>query len=370
MTAFHATLIGLIFGSYEIVAPLGAGGMGEVYRARDAKLGRDVAIKVLPEDFARDPERIARFQREAQVLASLNHSNIGTIYDLQKAADTQFLILELVEGETLAQKLAHGPLPPDEAIDIAKQIADALETAHEKGIVHRDLKPANIKVTPDGKVKVLDFGLAKIYEADPSNASLSHSPTLMSARTAGGVILGTASYMSPEQARGRTVTKQTDIWAFGCVLFEMLTGRRAFSGETVSDTIAKILKDEPDWHSTTAVPSSLRRIVDRCLSKDVRRRFHDIADVRMELEDALAPVAQPSVAPPRSKYLNIGAALLLIAVVVGIGAALSLRSKSQQVPAWTGTLLGPAVAFGPRVSPDGKFLGFITLLKTPEFSAV
>src|SRR5262249_48298981 len=217
-------------GVYQILEPVGKGGMGEVYRARDTKLGREVAIKVLPADFARDAERVARFKREAQVLASLTHSNIGVIHDLQKHGDTEFLILELVEGETLAERIATGPVAADDAVAIGKQIADALAAARDKGVIHRDLKPANIKITPEGVVKVLDFGLAKFYETESAASSLSQSPTVMSVRTEGSVILGTVFYMSPEQARGRAVTKQTDIWALGCVLFEMLTQRQAFAG--------------------------------------------------------------------------------------------------------------------------------------------
>jgi eukaryotic-like serine/threonine-protein kinase len=345
-------------GSYEIIGPLGAGGMGEVYRARDAKLGRDVAIKVLPPDFAGDRERVARFQLEAQVLASLNHSNIGAIYDLQKTETTPFLILELVEGQTLSEKISSGPLPAGEAVEIGKQIAEALEAAHDRGIIHRDLKPANIKITPDGKVKVLDFGLAKIFEAMPSPEDLAQSPTMMSAGT--GVILGTASYMSPEQARGRAVTKQTDLWALGCVLFEMLTGRVAFAGETISDTIAKVLKDEPDWRSArTAIPASLRRIVDRCLLKDMRRRFHDAGDVRAELEDALTPSVEGPVVAPASKRFGRVAALALICAALGLAAGWWFRPAVRST-AWTGTLLGPSSAYGPRVSPDGQLISFIT----------
>jgi serine/threonine protein kinase/Tol biopolymer transport system component len=349
---------GTRLGSYEIIGLLGAGGMGEVYRARDANLGRDVAIKVLPPDFAGDRERVARFQLEAQVLASLNHSNIGAIYDLQRTDATPFLVLELVPGETLAEKLSSGPLPAVEAIEIGKQIAEALEAAHERGIIHRDLKPANIKITPEGKVKVLDFGLAKMFEANPSPADLSQSPTMMSAET---VILGTASYMSPEQARGRAVTKQTDIWALGCVLFQMLTGRVAFAGETVSDTIAKVLEAEPDWGAgRSSVPASLRRIVDRCLLKDTRRRFHDAGDVRTELEDALHASVEAPVATPAFKWGRL-AALALLCVALGVAAAWTLWPDVRE-PVWTGTLLGPSVAYGPRISPDGQLVAFITLV--------
>jgi len=249
--------IGQRLGPYEIVAPLGAGGMGEVYRATDAKLGRDVAIKVLPAALAQDAERLARFEREAKLLASLNHPNIAHVYGFESAAleggsGVHFLAMELVEGEDLAERLKRGPLPIDEALPIAKQVAEALEEAHEHGIVHRDLKPANVKLTPDGKVKVLDFGLAKAYAGDSgagSGPDLSQSPTLAHTGTAAGVILGTAAYMSPEQARGKAVDKRTDIWAFGVLLFEMLTGRQLFAGETVSDVLAGVLKTEIELDS-------------------------------------------------------------------------------------------------------------------------
>src|SRR5215510_8321932 len=227
--------VGIQLGSLEITALLGKGGMGEVYRARDTKLKHDVAIMILPDEFSRDPARVSRFQREAEVLASLNHSNIGSIYDLQEANESRFLIMELVEGETLAERISRGPLPIEEVLDIAKQICEALEAAHEKGIIHRDLKPGNVKILPDGKVKVLDFGLAKAVESGPVNPALSHSPTLSMAATNAGLILGTAAYMSPEQARGTAVDKRSDIWAFGVVLYEVLTGVQLFEGATVSD---------------------------------------------------------------------------------------------------------------------------------------
>jgi serine/threonine protein kinase len=330
---------GSSLGSYQILEPLGKGGMGEVYRARDTRLGRDVAIKVLPEDHARDADRVARFQREAQVLASLNHPNVAAIHDLQKDGNTDFLILELVEGETLAERISRGAIPADEAVEIARQIAEALSAAHEKGIVHRDLKPANVKITPEGAVKVLDFGLAKFFETDSPDMSLSQSPTVMSVQTGGSVILGTVSYMSPEQARGRPVTKQTDIWALGCVLFEMLTQRQVYSGETVSDTIAKILKEEPDWSSLeAAAPLPLRRIMARCLQKDPRRRFHDAADVRLELEDALAPA--PSGAAPAKPHRSFAlAALTLAALLLGIAAGAWYLRADSQPRNWSGTLL-------------------------------
>ncbi|HVQ65515.1 MAG TPA: protein kinase [Terriglobia bacterium] len=352
-------------GPYQILEPLGRGGMGEVYRARDNKLGRDVAIKVLPEDHARDADRLARFQREAQVLASLNHPNVGAIYDLQKHGNTNFLILELVEGETLAERISRAAIPADEAVEIARQIAEALSAAHEKGIVHRDLKPANVKITPAGSVKVLDFGLAKFFETASAEMSLSQSPTVaMSVRTEESVILGTVPYMSPEQARGRPVTKQTDIWALGCVLFEMLTQRQVYSGETVSDTIAKILKEEPDWKAAkAAAPLPLQRIMERCLQKDARRRFHDAADVRLELEEALVPA--PLSPTPRSKPRRSFAiaALTLASLLLGIAGGFWYQRADPQERDWTGTLLsGPSSAYSPRVSPDGKMLAFLTLI--------
>ena len=238
---------GTQLGSYEILSPLGKGGMGEVWRARDSKLGREVAIKTLPEEFAKDEERLARFEREAKLLASLNHPNIAAIYGLEEHEGTRFLVLELVEGDTLAERLKRGAIPVEETLTLALQIAEALEAAHEKGVIHRDLKPANIKVTPEGKIKVLDFGLAKAFAGDGSGVNLSQSPTLSMAATQQGVILGTAAYMSPEQARGVTVDKRADIWAFGCVLYEMLSGRQVFKGELMSDVMASVLKSDPDY---------------------------------------------------------------------------------------------------------------------------
>src|SRR5712671_1659320 len=235
-------------GVYEVTAPIGAGGMGEVYRARDTKLNRDVALKILPAAFASDPDRMARFQREAQTLAALNHPNVAHIHGLEESDGVRALVMELVEGEDLAQRIARGAIPIDEALPIAKQIAEALEAAHEQGIIHRDLKPANIKVRDDGTVKVLDFGLAKALDVVPAAGDLSDSPTMTSpAMTGMGVILGTAAYMSPEQAKGKPADKRSDIWAFGCVLYEMLTGRRAFAGDDVSDVFASVLAREPDW---------------------------------------------------------------------------------------------------------------------------
>ncbi len=289
-------------GPYEVVALLGSGGMGEVYRARDTNLGRDVALKVLPTAFALDPARVARFRREAQVLAALNHPHIASIYGLEESPGGLGLVLELVDGPTLADRLVHGALPLDEAWPIARQISEALEAAHDHGIVHRDLKPANIKVRADGTVKVLDFGLAKAF--DPigidAAADASQSPTLISpAATRVGVILGTAAYMSPEQARGKTVDKRADVWAFGCVLYEMLVGTRPFAGDDVSQTMARVIEREPDWEALAKVaPPSVLRIVRRCLQKDVNQRLRDIGDARLELLDAVAlPERRDAVEP-------------------------------------------------------------------------
>src|SRR5215470_2692005 len=255
-----AITIGTQLGYHEIIALLGKGGMGEVYRARDTKLKREVAIKILPDEFARDPDRVLRFQREAEVLASLNHPNIATIYDLQDAGGSRFLVLELVEGDTLADRLQRGPIAVDETLRIAKHICEALEAAHEKGVVHRDLKPGNVKITPDGNVKVLDFGLAKALETTQGNGNLSNSPTLTIAGTQAGVILGTAAYMSPEQAKGFNTDQRSDIFSFGAVLYEMLTGHQAFQGDHVSEVLASILAREPDYTRmpTRLIPQILR----------------------------------------------------------------------------------------------------------------
>jgi eukaryotic-like serine/threonine-protein kinase len=294
-----ASLVGRQIGPYKVLSLLGAGGMGEVYRARDAKLGRDVAIKVIANVFLSDPERIARFEREARVLATLNHPHIGAIYGLEDAGGVRGLVLELVEGATLGERLALGPLPIQEALTFARQSAEALEAAHENGIIHRDLKPANIKITPDGTVKVLDFGLAKVFATDGARADLSQVPQITIEETREGVIAGTAAYMSPEQARGKAVDKRTDIWAFGGVLYEMLTARPAFRGETVSDTIAAILEREPDWNALSAqTPVSLRRLLQRCLEKDLKRRLRDVGDARLEIEEALGAMVSSGGAAP------------------------------------------------------------------------
>ena len=295
-------LLGQQVGSYQILSLLGAGGMGEVYRAHDRKLGREVAIKVLPKEFSQDPERLARLEREARLLASLNHPHIGAIYTLEESDGVRFLVLELVPGETLAEHLKAGPLEVPEALRVCAQIAEALEAAHERAVIHRDLKPANVKVTPEGQVKVLDFGLAK---AQPSAANLSQAGTVSAAGMETGVILGTVGYMSPDQARGKDVDKRTDVWAFGCVLYELLTGQRAFAGATVSDAIAAILEREPDWQALPqATPPQIRNLLRRCFQKDARRRLRDMGDARIEIEEALSE-------PPKelaTAELAIGAA--------------------------------------------------------------
>ena len=281
---------GTRLGPYEIGAQIGVGGMGEVYRAKDTNLGRAVAIKVLPEAFAQDPERLARFEREAKTLASLNHPSIAIIHGLERAGGGVLaIVMELVEGPTLADRIAQGPIPVDEALPIAKQIAEALEAAHEQGIIHRDLKPANIKLRPDGTVKVLDFGLAKALDpAAPGSddPALAASPTISPALSLAGTVLGTPAYMSPEQARGKALDKRTDIWAFGCVLYQMLTGRPAFRGETLSDLIVAILERDADWTALpVGTPPAVRRLLQRCLEKDAHRRLRDIGDVRHWLDD-------------------------------------------------------------------------------------
>ncbi|HEY7575657.1 MAG TPA: serine/threonine-protein kinase, partial [Thermoanaerobaculia bacterium] len=325
---------GTRLGPYEILAKVGAGGMGEVYRARDARLGRDVAIKVLPEAFAADAERLARFRREAQVLAALNHPHIAAIHGLEESNGIEAIVLELVPGETVAERLAKGPLPVDEALEIARQIADGLAAAHERGIVHRDLKPANVKLTPEGRVKILDFGLAKALVGDASSPEVSKSPTLTAAGTQAGIIVGTAAYMSPEQARGKAVDKRADIWAFGALLYEMLAGRRVFDGETVSDTLAAVLTRDPDWKALpAATPASVRRVLKRCLDRDAKTRLHDIADARIEMDEAPEPlgsVAAPAAGPLARRMPWVLAGLL--AILAAAGWWLAMRPRMTERP--------------------------------------
>ena len=324
---------------YEILSPLGKGGMGEVWRARDTKLGREVAIKTLPEEFARDAERLAQFEREAKLLASLNHPNIAAIYGLEESDGTRFLVLELVEGPTLGDRIKQGAVPVEESLNLALQIAEALQAAHEKGVIHRDLKPDNIKVTPEGKVKVLDFGLAKAFEGDAADVSVSNSPTLSMTATQAGIILGTAAYMSPEQAKGRTVDKRADVWAFGCVLYEMLTGCQVFAAEDVSTILARVLDREPDF---TPLPANLnprlRGLLRRCLQKDAKLRYHDMADARLDIQETLSdpsgvlvhPVVEVVQAPPQSRLPWV-AAIAVTAVIASLAVWLLQPSPARVV---------------------------------------
>jgi Tol biopolymer transport system component/predicted Ser/Thr protein kinase len=319
---------GTRFGPYEIVEAIGAGGMGEVYRARDTKLGREVALKTLPSALAEDPDRLARFEREAKLLAALNHAHIGAIYGLDEHEGTQFIAMELVEGQTLEERLEEGAFPVEDALGIALQIAEALEAAHEKGVVHRDLKPANIMLTGDGVVKVLDFGLAKAFAGDPNQSSPAHSPALSVAMTQQGLILGTAGYMSPEQASGQATDQRADIWAFGVVLYEMLTGLPLFSGESVPHILAAVLQTEPDWNRLPKnLHPRLKLLLERCLKKKVRERYHSIADARVDIEEILrdrqGATAAAAVALPRQSYwrrvLPVAAAALITGLIVGVG---------------------------------------------------
>jgi Tol biopolymer transport system component len=354
--------IGRRLGPYEIGSLLGSGGMGEVYRARDLTLGRDVAIKILPEMFTADTERRARFEREARLLAALNHPHIGAIYGLEQRDGIHALILELIEGDTLAERLRAGPLPLHEALAIARQIAEALEAAHEKGIVHRDLKPANITLTADGVVKVLDFGLAKGTEEWAPD--LTQSPTITVGATHTGVILGTAAYMSPEQARGKVVDKRTDIWAFGCIVYELLTGRSAFARDTVSDTVAAILEREPDWQLLpAATPAIVTRMLHRCLEKDPKRRLHDIADARIDIDDALESRSASVTADVREPVplQRIGPWIVSGLLAAALIAALGIRFVDDRPP---GGITRFTIALPPHVelrdpmvlSPDGRTL--------------
>ena len=362
---------GTYIGPYEITGPLGAGGMGEVYRARDKKLSRDVALKILPDLFASDADRLARFEREATVLASLNHPNIGAIYGFEESAGKKALVLELVEGDTLADRIMRGPIPIDEALPIARQICDALEAAHEHGVVHRDLKPANIKVRADGTVKVLDFGLAKLVEG-PAQAGhyVLDSPTITSpAATGVGVIMGTAAYMSPDQARGRPADKRADLWAFGCVLYEMLTGKRAFESSEVSDTLALILTKDPDWSMLPqSTPPVVRTLLRRCLEKDRRRRLADASDARLEIEEAITnpATAAAQIFGPRHKSREriawgLFALALLAAAALAIPATLYVLRPPPDAPLTRLDIVTPPTteAFNFALSPDGRQLVFV-----------
>ena len=367
---------GVRFGPYEVLSALGVGGMGEVYRARDTRLERDVAIKVLPETFTSDQDRVARFQREAKVLASLNHPNIAALYGIEDLNTSHALVMELVDGPTLANRIAQGPIAVAEALSIARQIAEALASAHDCGIVHRDLKPANIKLRPDGAVKLLDFGLAKAMEPlDPLSPDLAESPTITSpAMTRAGVVLGTAAYMSPEQARGQRVDAQTDIWAFGCVLYEMLTGRAAFGRPTLTDTMAAVIESEPDWTALPrATPGSVVRLLRRVLEKNSSRRLHAIADARLDLDEArdatmAPPAAASSLRSGRSLRLAAAAAaviVLLLGLLFGNDALRRMRgAESASTPTPTRLSIAAPGQVSPQlsvaVSPEGRRLAYVS----------
>ena len=370
-------------GSYEVVSPLGAGGMGEVYRARDTKLHREVAVKVLPEHLATDRDRLARFEREAQVLAALNHPHIAHIYGFEESGTTRALVLELVEGDTLAERISRGPLPLDEALPIARQIAEALEAAHDQGIIHRDLKPANIKITPAGAVKVLDFGLAKLTDSvTGSTAHSSHtiSPTLTSPVMTGvGTILGTAAYMAPEQAKGRPADKRSDMWAYGCVVYEMLTGQRAFEGEDVTETLASILKGQPDWTALPAeVPATVRTLLRRCLEKDRTARVGDIAAARFALEEHAAldgsgshPAAQTSAQQAAARRERV--ALHRRALAVGAAMAIVTGALTAAAMWWLTRPAAPRVSrfeiIAPAAQPFALPAG-VNVVVSPDGSTV
>jgi serine/threonine protein kinase/Tol biopolymer transport system component len=365
-----ALKVGDQLGSHEITALLGKGGMGEVYRARDLKLKREVAVKILPEEFSRDRSRLIRFQREAEVLASLNHPHIASIYGIEYSGNTPALVMELAEGPTLADRIRQGPIPIDEALAIARQIADALEYAHERGIIHRDLKPANVKVAGDDTVKVLDFGLAKALGTTPSVEDIANSPTISHMTTGAGVLLGTASYMSPEQARAKLVDRRADIWAFGCVVYEMLTGKMAFRGESVTETLAAVLNNEPDWSALPAgTPPHVRVLLQRCLQKDAKQRLRDIGDARISLDEvpSLTPDHAPSLAAVgqantrRWLWLVSGiAGLLLLATVLLKFLYLRQQPAVPQVVSFEIPLPeNVASSGGFALSPDGSTLAFI-----------
>ena len=381
--------LGTKLGPYEIVSLLGAGGMGEVYRARDAKLGRDVAIKVLPQLFAGSPERMARFEREAKLLASLNHPNIASIYGFEDSGGVGALVMELVSGPTLAERLQQGPLPLDEALPLSKQIAEALEYAHERGIVHRDLKPANIKLTSDGAVKILDFGLAKAIEGEVTLTDISTSPTISRMATQAGIILGTAAYMSPEQAKGKPVDRRADIWAFGCVLYQMLSGKEAFSGESVTDILAAVVRGEPDWSQLSAkTPGRIRELLQRCLEKEPKKRLQAIGEARIALEkylsdpmggeasgDAARGVQAEQAAESRKHravWGVLGVVALVAALIVGLFSyfraqhpATEARAIRAQIkPTVSSSYQFESWSSGFALSPDGRWVTYVA--KTEE----
>ena len=365
----RASLVGRQLGPYTILSFLGAGGMGDVYRARDPRLGRDVAIKVLPDPFVSLPGRLQRFELEARVLATLNHPHIAGIYGVEEADNIRGLVLELVEGPTLAEHLASGGLPTSEALELARQIADALESAHEKGIIHRDLKPANIKITLGGAIKVLDFGLAKVFAAEDPRDDGSNSPAGPAQHSRDGLIAGTMGYMSPEQSRGRPVDKRTDVWAFGCVLYQMLTGHASFAGATPPDTVAAVQQREPDWSQLPAdTPASVRRLIRRCLEKDPKRRLRDIGDARLEIEEALGPTSErDQPVSPRVKIAWWVVALGVAALAAGVFAtwqlarsAYSWRNPLESAAVVNLTDFSASAEQHAAISRDGKFVAFLS----------
>ena len=379
-------MIGKSVAHYHATVRLGAGGMGEVYRATDSRLGREVALKVLRAELTRDVDGLARFEREARLLAGLQHSNIAVIHGIEEQDGVRALVMELVEGLSLDQRIRQGALPLDEALPLARQVAEALEYAHERGIIHRDLKPANVMVTPDGQVKILDFGLAKALGAEPGPGSSDTALTMtvaQSAQTVKGMIMGTAAYMSPEQARGKAVDRRTDVWAFGCVVYEMLAGRRAFAGDTVTDTLATVLQGEPDWKGLPAsTPAALSQLVRRCLDKDSKRRLQAIGEARVMLEELaqvsatgryVAPVETERIPPAPARAtgarrwpLAAAAGAGLLAGALGVSLLGGPRATVTPVPTWLSLDLAPAEKLSERrprftafaLSPDGRTVAF------------
>ena len=364
---------GTLISHYRIMEKIGAGGMGEVYLAEDTNLSRQVAVKVLPVMFGSDPERLARFEREAKLLAMLNHPNLATVYGFESAESRRFLVMEMVEGETLTEQIARGPIPLDEALDICRQLAQGMEAAHEKGIIHRDLKPANIKITPEGKVKILDFGLAKALQGESVASDLANSPTITEQMTRAGVILGTAAYMSPEQAKGKPLDKRTDIWAFGCIVFECLTGKRAFEGETVSETLAAVLRGEPPWDQLPAeTPAHIKNLLHRCLQKDASRRLRDIGDATLDASDSATPSSEIPGRRGRSWRALIpwSVAALLLVVSAYLWYAGRGKQPVDQKPIIS-SILPPENSVGcfrdgVVLSPDGSKLAFVSLSSKGE----
>jgi len=369
-------MVGQTISHYKVLEKIGEGGMGEVYRAEDTNLSREVAIKVLPEQFTKDPQRLARFEREAKLLASLNHPNIAAIHSFEHADDIHFLVLELVPGETLAERVAKGPLPVEEALEVCRQIAEGVEAAHEKGVIHRDLKPANVKVTPEGKVKILDFGLAKAFEGETPVTDISQSPTLTEEMTRAGVILGTAAYMSPEQAKGKPVDKRADVFAFGAVLYELLTGKRAFEGETITETIAAVLKSEPEWGRLPSdTPWRIKELLEDCLQKDPHGRPHDISHARIQIKKALkepttaSPIGQTLAGQPGrwGRTITFGLVALVGAVIgvaiwslLGSGGTVQPRASRVTISVPEGYEMGNAQRPLLTLSPDGRTLAYYT----------